>query len=197
MACHVNPISGPDWSKKKLRTGKSVSEVLILESVNPQYDGILFIDLRLQKNTSSEHVVYKNCFLFLFWHSKQFLYTTCSELVFFSYWTRNSMNNLLSYCGLTDARMSTSEKDLPVKSIPPRERIGLRFLLQNFFHTIVCGIAYLSNLSQLFYTLTLYTSSSQSHGALWNAFLQWLTTKAINERARYIFLGFFGLTRKF
>ena len=59
-------------------TGKSVSEALILESVNPQYDDILFIDLQLQykKNTSSEHVVYKNCFLFLFWHSKQFLYTT-------------------------------------------------------------------------------------------------------------------------
>ena len=26
----------------------------------------------------------------------------------------NSMNNLLSYCGLVDARISTSEKDLPV-----------------------------------------------------------------------------------
>ena len=31
--------------------------------------------LNYQKNTSSEHVVYKNCFLF--WHSKQFMYTTC------------------------------------------------------------------------------------------------------------------------
>ena len=60
----------------------------------------------------------------------------------------------------------------------------------------MCGIAYLSNLSQLFYTLTLYTSSSQSHGALWNAFLQWLTTKAINERARYIFLGLFWTDQK-
>ena len=27
------------------------------------------------------------------------------------------MNNLLSYCGLTDARMSTSEKDLPVSDL--------------------------------------------------------------------------------
>ena len=45
-------------------TGKSVSEALILESVNPQYDNLFFIDSRLQyqKNTSSEHVVYKNCF---------------------------------------------------------------------------------------------------------------------------------------
>ena len=50
----------------RLSTGKSVSEVeaLILESVNPQYDDRLFIDLQLltQKNTNSEHVVYKNCF---------------------------------------------------------------------------------------------------------------------------------------
>ena len=38
-------------------TGKSLSEALILESVNPKYDDRLFIDLRLQykKNTSSEH----------------------------------------------------------------------------------------------------------------------------------------------
>ena len=55
----------------------------------------------------------------LFWHSKQFLYTTWSELVFFSYWTCNSMNNLLSYCGLTDARISASKKDLPVNQDSP------------------------------------------------------------------------------
>ena len=30
--------------------------------------------------------------------------------------TGNSMNNLLSYCGLVDARTSASEKDLPVFS---------------------------------------------------------------------------------
>ena len=30
------------------------------------------------------------------------------------YWTGKSMNNLLSYCGLVDARISASEKDLPV-----------------------------------------------------------------------------------
>ena len=45
-------------------TGKSFSEGFILESVNPQYDDRLFIDLQLltQENTNSEHVVYKNCF---------------------------------------------------------------------------------------------------------------------------------------
>ena len=41
--------------------------------------------------------------------------TTCSELGVFVYLTHNSMNNLLWYFGLVDARISASEKDLPVK----------------------------------------------------------------------------------
>ena len=54
-------------TKIALITGKSMSEALILESVNPQYDDRLFIDLRLQykKNTSSEHFVYKIVFFVL------------------------------------------------------------------------------------------------------------------------------------
>ena len=87
-------------------TCKSLSEALILASTNPQYD-------KYMKIPSSKHV-YTNCFPFLFWHSEQFMYTTCSELGIFMYWTRNSMNNLLSYYGLVDARISASEKDLPV-----------------------------------------------------------------------------------
>ena len=48
--------------------------------------------------------------------SKQhFVYTMCSELVVFLHWTCNSMNNLSSYCGLDDARISASDKDLPVQ----------------------------------------------------------------------------------
>ena len=45
---------------------KSFSESLILASSNLQYDRKLFIELPVQfmKITSSEHVVYKNCFLF-------------------------------------------------------------------------------------------------------------------------------------
>ena len=66
------------------------------------------------KTTSSDHVVYTNCFLFLYWHSEQFMYTTCSELVVFMYWTGKLMNNLLSYCGLVDTRIRASDIDLPV-----------------------------------------------------------------------------------
>ena len=86
----------------------------LLASTNPQYDERLFINLQVQhmKTISSEHAVYIICFL----HSKQFMYTTCSELVVFMYWTGKSMNNLLSYCGLVDPRISASDKDLPLHS---------------------------------------------------------------------------------
>ena len=42
------------------------------------------------------------------------MFSTYSELGNFTYWTRKSMNNLLSYYRLLDARISASEKDLPV-----------------------------------------------------------------------------------
>ena len=42
------------------------------------------------------------------------MYTTFSELVILMYLTRNSMNNLLSYCGLLNVRINAPEKDLPV-----------------------------------------------------------------------------------
>ena len=88
-------------------TGESLLEALILASTNPQYDKRLFIDLPVQ---------YMNCFECQNKNrNKQFMYTTCSELVVFMYWTGKSMNNLLSYFGLVVARISASEKDLPVK----------------------------------------------------------------------------------
>ena len=90
-------------------TGKSLSEALILAATNPQYVKRLFMELRVQymKTTSSEQVVY----------------ITCSEFVVFMYWTCNSMNNLLTYCGLVAARISASEKDLPVcKSTQPSNK---------------------------------------------------------------------------
>ena len=93
-----------------------MSEALILGSTNPQYDKRLFIDLPVQymKTTSSDHVVYTNCSECQYKNKKQFMYAKCSELLIFVYWTRNSMNNLLSYCGLVVARISASEKNLPV-----------------------------------------------------------------------------------
>ena len=75
----------------------------------------MLIDLPVQymETTSSEHVVYINCSECQNKNKKQFVYTTCSELVVFMYWTGKSMNNLLSYCGLVDVRINASDKDLP------------------------------------------------------------------------------------
>ena len=102
-------------------TGKYFSKALILATTNPQYDKRLFIKLQVQcmKTASSEHGVYLHK---LFWMPKQNkktiyvhnLFSRCSELGISIYWTRNSMNNLSSYCGLVVARISASEKDLPV-----------------------------------------------------------------------------------
>ena len=44
----------------------------------------------------------------LFWMSKTLsahnIFSPCSKLGIFMYWTCNSINNLLSYCGLVDAK---------------------------------------------------------------------------------------------
>ena len=48
------------------------------------------------------------CFCFDIQHN------ICTQHVLNMYVLGNSMNNLLSYCGLTDSRMRASEKDLPV-----------------------------------------------------------------------------------
>jgi hypothetical protein len=91
-------------------TGKSVSEALILKSVNPQYDERLFIESPEKYKFRTCYVQIKYCFECQNKSNKQFLYTTCSELVFFREFNEQS----LAYCGLTNARMRASEKDLPV-----------------------------------------------------------------------------------
>ena len=63
---------------------------LIFASTKPQYDDRLFIEL------------------------PNLMFSPCSEIRI--YWTCKSMNNCLSYCGLVDARISASEKDLPVRN---------------------------------------------------------------------------------
>ena len=90
-----NFFQNPYFSNRSY-TGKSLLEAPILASTNPQYHKRLFIDLPVQymKTTSSEHVVYINCSECQNKNKKQFVYTTCSELVVFMYWTGKSMNNL-------------------------------------------------------------------------------------------------------
>ena len=84
------------------RTGKSVSEaLLILESVNPQYE-------------FQEKYKLTTCLQKLFCFCFDIQNNICTQHVFKLYFSWNSVNDLLSYCGLTDARMRSSEKDLPV-----------------------------------------------------------------------------------
>ena len=59
--------------------------------------------------TWGEHAVYTSCSECQNKNKKQFVYKTCSELGIFMYWTRNSMNNLSSYYGLVDTRISTKK----------------------------------------------------------------------------------------
>ena len=59
--------------------------------------------------SSAEHVVYKKCFFCL-----DIQNNICSQHVLNLCFSCNSMNNFSSYCGLPDARMRASEKDLLV-----------------------------------------------------------------------------------
>ena len=49
------------------------------------------------------------------------------------------MNNLLSYCGLSDARMRASEKDLPVYRTGVKVFLCLK-LQMHFDVTLICGL---------------------------------------------------------
>ena len=49
--------------------------------------------------------------------SKQKHNNCCTQHVLNLHFSGNSMNNILPYCGLTDARMRASEKDLPANYI--------------------------------------------------------------------------------
>ena len=62
--------------------------------------------LKYKKNACSEHIVYKNCFEYQ--DKEIFFYTQHVLNLYFSF---NSMNNLLSYCGLPER---ASEKYLLV-----------------------------------------------------------------------------------
>ena len=73
--------------EEAMDTGKYFSEALTLTSTNPQYDLSLIIESPVQymKIPSSEHVVYINCSEYQNKKTKQFVYTTCSELGIFMY----------------------------------------------------------------------------------------------------------------
>ena len=71
-----------------LLTGKSVSEALILESVNQQYDERLFIEFH--EKIQVQNMLCTNIVLNVK-TKKQFLYTTCCQLVFFLEFNEQSL----------------------------------------------------------------------------------------------------------
>ena len=87
-----------------------MSEALILPSTNPQYDHIFSLNCKFStrklqvQNMLCTQIVFVLTFRTFYVHN---MFSWCSELAIF-------MNNLLSYCGLVDGRISASEKDLPV-----------------------------------------------------------------------------------
>ena len=64
IAPQQNQIKHENGPEIALLINKSLLEALIYASTNPKYDKRLFIDLPVQymKTTSTEHVVYINCF---------------------------------------------------------------------------------------------------------------------------------------
>ena len=87
-------------TKNRAYTGKSVSEALILESVNPQYNKRVIIELQESQNMLCTNII---------------LNVKTKTNVLNLYFSGNSINNLWSYYVLTDARMRASEKYLPVQ----------------------------------------------------------------------------------
>ena len=71
--------------------------------------------------------VHKLFFVLTFWtiyvHN---MFWKRSELAIFMYWTGNSINNLLSYCGLVDEKLRASDIDLP--AYISEHRISASFL---------------------------------------------------------------------
>ena len=81
-----------------------MSEALILESVNPQYDKILFIEFP-PKYKLTTCCVQKLFFCFCF----DIQNNICTQHVLNLYFSGDSMNNLSSYCGLTNFQISKNE----------------------------------------------------------------------------------------
>ena len=92
-----------------MNTGKSLSEALLFAEHGKNMLCTKIV-LNVRNNFCTQHVLPR------------------FELGIFMYSTCNSMNNLSSYCGLVDAKIRASDKDLPVK----QENLGRSSNLSRF-----------------------------------------------------------------
>ena len=129
-------------------TGKSLSEALIFASTNPQYDDRCSLNYKFNTwKFLAQNMGRICCVQKLFWVSKKIsvhnMFSPCSELGIFMYWTCNSMTNLSSYCGLVDAKIRASDKNLPVSKFLwsvtlPYGNVSHGLSIQEWFCFISC-----------------------------------------------------------
>ena len=86
-------------AQEEMHTGYSLSEALILASINPKYDNRLFIELQVQYMKIPSSNLGKTCFV-------QKLFLTIRTIF---------LHNMFSPCS---AKRRASDKDLPVAANP-------------------------------------------------------------------------------
>ena len=95
------------------------------------------------------------------------MFWACSALAIFMYWTCNSMNNLLSYCGLVDTKIRSSDKDLPEKVFQPKRRINVK-ILRIMVHTSPKKKKTAKNLSKIIVTIPIIHIQESHKVPYWN-----------------------------
>ena len=96
------------------------------------------------------------------------IFSPCSELVGFMYWTGKSMNNLLSFCGLVDMKINASDKDLPIIAV---------FLQHQYGPSIITSKSWSKNLSNQNKLFLLFPWQNVNWNAKMNKCLFWLNTE--------------------
>ena len=112
----------------------------------------------------------------------------CTQHVVNFYFSGNSMNNLFSYCGLTDARMWASEKDLCTCTftVISKSKNVCSVYHQNFFNESYPS--YLANFDILnvFFHFTQFQSDSLfQSGQLWFVYYSLLVSGLQNNETHF------------
>ena len=138
-----------------------MSEAFILESVNPQYDERLFIKFH-EKYKLKTRCVQKLFFLFLFWHSKQYLYTTCCDFVFFGEFNEQSLV-ILWFNWIKNKSFWKRFACIPIPNVKDRKNDNWSlFYLLLIKHNLCIVIKNKGTLSEMSLTFTYLSGSKQS-----------------------------------
>ena len=139
----------PVWTRYLrcfLVTGKSLSEALLFAEHGENMVCTKIV-LNVRNNFCTQHVLPR------------------FELGIFMYWTCNSMNNLWSYCGLVDAKIRASDKDLPVLNLE-EGHVLLSSIIRQVLHLI---FVYRCDLLQGYSCYIFANVAKMFHYVLWQA----------------------------